>query len=650
MRIRLARWLLLLVIPASAFGAGPATDSAPASEDTQTQPADEPAASQPAGLLIEGIVTNAMGGGIHNAVVRLERADGGRELMGECKTGPAGEVSMRLGMKELTQEIHARVIIRHPSFSDFSQEVELQPGEDLPYIDATLKGAARIVGQVRRLDDNAPIAGADVSTNSGGRDITAKTDSRGRFRLDEVDHGTLTVVVRAPGWAHEYTQVKVEEDETKAFIELKPERPIDIVATLPDGKPASELNIEISVSDTHQWFQAVTDEAGKVTVHGAPATARKLDLRYNGTGYVQMSGFEKSVTLPKARSSTTKPSDFEPTLVKLEVLPAATIHGKVVNAKGEPVLGVRIIAGRESYGYMPMTWTAADGTYELGGLSVGNNVISFQNENHATHIAELRLEAGQTATLDAKLSHGAPIRARVVDDAGKPVAGAWVTAERWNGYTTLGMRTVTDKDGTFEFAHAPEGDVEISIQQVGFGSVSENFTAGKPPRDVAMKKLEENENAAAAGGGGRPAKLKVGDAVPELTLKATDGKTYKLSELKGQYVFIDCWASWCGPCMGEVPNVKALRKATKDRKDFIMIGVNLDQDRAAFDKAVEKHEMDWIHATGADSGAEKVFGTLDGFGIPYTCVIGPDGKLLAQHLRGESLPDEVGKLLPEEKK
>ena len=104
--------------------------------------------------------------------------------------------------------------------------------------------------------------------------------------------------------------------------------------------------------------------------------------------------------------------------------------------------------------------------------------------------------------------------------------------------------------------------------------MNKTFASGKSDYKVEMEKAAAPE--AAQGPGGN--KIKIGDKVPELTMTAVDGKTYKLSELKGKYVFIDCWASWCGPCMGEVPNVKALHKALKDRKDFVMIGVSLDRE------------------------------------------------------------------------
>jgi thiol-disulfide isomerase/thioredoxin len=137
--------------------------------------------------------------------------------------------------------------------------------------------------------------------------------------------------------------------------------------------------------------------------------------------------------------------------------------------------------------------------------------------------------------------------------------------------------------------------------------------------------------------------------VPDLTLTATDGTQFKLSNLRGKYVFLDCWASWCGPCVGEIPNVKALREATKNRPDFVMIGVSLDTNKSAFSAALARYSMDWPQAFGPKSGAQEAFDVLDGFGIPYTCLIGPDGKLLAQHLRGPGLDKQVQKYFAEGK-
>ncbi len=97
--------------------------------------------------------------------------------------------------------------------------------------------------------------------------------------------------------------------------------------------------------------------------------------------------------------------------------------------------------------------------------------------------------------------------------------------------------------------------------------------------------------------------------------------------------------------MAEVPNVKQLAAAMKSRPDFVLLGISLDQDEQTFKRALADKSMDWPQAFGPKSGAAEVFEMLDGFAIPYTCLIGPDGKLLAQHLRGPDMLEQVKKHL-----
>jgi peroxiredoxin len=302
------------------------------------------------------------------------------------------------------------------------------------------------------------------------------------------------------------------------------------------------------------------------------------------------------------------------------------------------IVGVRVIAGREVRYDMPMAWTGLNGAYELIGLPPGDNVISFQHADHATEIREVHLNTGQSTALDARLGAGGEIGGAVVDQDGQPLPGVWVTAEDWNGYETLGLRTITDEQGRFTLAHAPGGRIEFSVVKPGFGPpVREIMAAGRRDYRIAL----EASAAGPSAGSERDVRIAVGKSVPDLTLTPTDGTVYKLSELRGRYVFLDFWATWCGPCVREVPNVKSLHAATKGRADFVLIGVSLDQDRDAFRKFVDEKGMNWPQVVGPKSGAREAFEALEGFGIPYTCLIGPDGRMLAQHLYGESMAAEV---------
>ena len=123
-----------------------------------------------------------------------------------------------------------------------------------------------------------------------------------------------------------------------------------------------------------------------------------------------------------------------------------------------------------------------------------------------------------------------------------------------------------------------------------------------------------------------------------------DGKSFKLSSLRGKYVLVDFWASWCGPCMREMPNVVKLYKECKG-KNFEIVGVSLDQKRDAWLNAVEKNKMKWIQVSDLKSWATLPVKLCNVSAVPYTVLIDPQGKVIALNLRGEELINKVKEVL-----
>jgi peroxiredoxin len=143
----------------------------------------------------------------------------------------------------------------------------------------------------------------------------------------------------------------------------------------------------------------------------------------------------------------------------------------------------------------------------------------------------------------------------------------------------------------------------------------------------------------------QPASLPVvGDMAPELTMNDVDDKPFSLSQLRGKYVLLDFWASWCGPCREENPNVVAAFNQFKD-KNFTVLGVSLDKNKQAWIDAIKEDKLNWQHISDLkywNSAATPLYGLN---GIPYNVLIDPQGKIIATDLRGNTLQNKLTEVL-----
>lgn len=142
----------------------------------------------------------------------------------------------------------------------------------------------------------------------------------------------------------------------------------------------------------------------------------------------------------------------------------------------------------------------------------------------------------------------------------------------------------------------------------------------------------------------RLADFKVGSDMPDFKLPDKDGKDFVFSTLRGKYVLVDFWASWCGPCMREMPNVVKLYKECKG-KNFEIVGISLDQKRDAWLNAVEKNKMKWIQVSDLKSWETLPVKLCNISAVPYTVLVDPEGKVIALDLRGEELIKKVKEVL-----
>ncbi len=136
----------------------------------------------------------------------------------------------------------------------------------------------------------------------------------------------------------------------------------------------------------------------------------------------------------------------------------------------------------------------------------------------------------------------------------------------------------------------------------------------------------------------------LGQMAPDINLPSPDGTPIALSSLKGKVVLIDFWASWCGPCRKEMPNVvKAYAKFKS--KGFEIYGVSLDKEKDRWVEAIAKDGITWPQVSDLLQWSSSVVGLYNIQGIPYTVLIDKEGKILAKNLRGEELDKKLTEVL-----
>ena len=133
-------------------------------------------------------------------------------------------------------------------------------------------------------------------------------------------------------------------------------------------------------------------------------------------------------------------------------------------------------------------------------------------------------------------------------------------------------------------------------------------------------------------------------AAPEITMSDTSGKQFSLSSLKGKYVLVDFWASWCAPCRGENPNVVTNYNKYKN-KNFTILGVSLDEDRNAWIKAIKKDKLTWQHVSDLKGWSNAAVSKYGFDAIPYNVLLDPQGKIIATELRDGDLGSKLAEVL-----
>lgn len=231
---------------------------------------------------------------------------------------------------------------------------------------------------------------------------------------------------------------------------------------------------------------------------------------------------------------------------------------------------------------------------------------------------------------------------------GKDIGHAFDTASRVARFKAMESLDKKKKELTSQFiAKHPDYYVGLFAFREQLGVRPENPVYEKERYDHFTDELKDSklgrqtDSLILAAG-----KIRIGQIAPDFTSLTPQGTTFKLSSMQGKYVLLDFWASWCGPCRAENPNVVKAYNTYKD-KNFDILSVSLDKEgqKDKWVEAIKKDGMPWHHVSELkwwDGKITKQY--MIGF-IPQNYLLDPAGKIIAVNLRGEALQDTLKKLL-----
>ncbi|BAV10113.1 TlpA disulfide reductase family protein [Filimonas lacunae] len=331
-------------------------------------------------------------------------------------------------------------------------------------------------------------------------------------------------------------------------------------------------------------------------------------------------------------------------------------------------------------------WYAVDGKPVTDSATVTAGKYAFKGDAAQPVNATLILGAGNPRTAEAKNT------ATVFLEAGALKA---ISIDSFSNITVKGGAANTAYDqlkkeqkpvsdqmqalmGEYRAAYEAKNEEKLKTIEARYDSLDELSKAGYEsflkknpttpialyvirnwmPYDIDVEKLDPIFNKlpeatkSSASGKALQAKLEVakktsiGKEAPDFTMNDTLGNPVKLSSLRGKYVLLDFWASWCGPCRRENPNVVKAFNEYKD-KGFTVLGVSLDQPtgKEKWLKAIHDDGLTWTHLSDLqfwNNAAAKEYGVQ---AIPQNFLIDPQGKIAGKNLRGEDLEKKLAELI-----